>query len=133
MAKKPEQQSYEVAEYSTPALDNETAHRVIKQIFMDVQRTQAQYAVWADWTGDMIKIHYHSYEMFVPEKMREIEARAEEIIKLTVKTLKKEFKDRTGVTLKLVEQKELGDSALEKVSLNIRFYLKVWKFYKISF
>ena len=133
MPKKPVAQSYEVAEYSEPALDNNEAYRVIKQIFTDIQRTQAQHSVWADWTGDMIKVHYHSYESFMPEKMRDVEARADEIFKNTVKMMKKEFKDRTGATLKLVEQKEMSDSAREKVSLNSRFYFKAWRFYKISF
>lgn len=133
MPKKPEPQSYEVAEYSEPTLDNNEVYRVIKQIFVDIQRTQAQNAVWADWTGDLLKVHYHSYEMFMPEKMREVEARADEIFKNTVKMIKKEFKDRTGATLKLVEQKELADSAREKVSMNQRFYFKAWRFYKISF
>lgn len=133
MAKKPEPQTYEVAEYSEPTLDNNTAYRVIKQIFVDVQRTQAQYAVGADWTGDMLKIKYHSYEMFMPERMREVEARAEEVFKQTVKMLKAEFKDRTGATLKLVEDKSKADSSREKVSLNQRFYFKAWRYYKISF
>ena len=133
MAKKPEPQSYEVAEYSEPALDNNTAFRVIKQIFVDVQRTQAQYAVGADWAGDMLKIKYHSYEMFMPERMAEVEARSEEVFKQTVKMLKAEFKTRTGATLKLVEDKSKADSSREKVSLNQRFYYKAWRYYKISF
>lgn len=133
MPKKPVAQSYEVAEYSKPALDNNEAYRVIKQIFVDIQRTQAQHAVSADWTGEMLKIKYMSYEMFMPEKMRDVEARADEIFKQTVKLIKKEFKERTGATLKLVEQKEMGDSAREKVSLNQRFYFKAWRFYIISF
>ena len=133
MPKKPEPQSYEIAEYSEPELDNNEAYRVIKQIFVDIQRGQAQNAVWADWTGDMLKIHYHSYEMFLPENIRQIEERADEIIKNTVKMIKKEFKDRTGKALKLVEQKDMVDSAREKVSLNQRFYFKAWRFYKISF
>ena len=133
MPKKPEPQSYEIAEYSEPELDNNEAYRVIKQIFVDIQRGQAQNAVWADWTGDMLKIHYHSYEMFLPENIRQIEERADEIIKNTVKMIKKEFKDRTGKALKLVEQKDMADSAREKVSLNQRFYFKAWRFYKISF
>ena len=133
MPKKPVAQSYEVAEYSESALDNNEAYRVIKQVFVDIQRTQAQHAIGADWTGDMLKIKYMSYEMFMPEKMREVEQRADEIFKNTVKMLKKEFKDRTGATLKLVEQKEMGDSSREKVSLNQRYYFKAWRFYKISF
>lgn len=133
MPKKPEPQSYEVAIYSKPELDNNEVYRVIKQIFTDIQRTQAQHAVWADWTGELLKIHYHSYEMFMPERMRDVEARSAEVIKKTVDMLKKEFKDRTGKNLKMVEQKGMADSAKEKVSLNQRFYYKSWRFYKISF
>ena len=133
MPKKPEPQSYEVTEYSTPELDSAGAFRVIKQIFTDVQRTQAQFAVSADWTGDLLKIKYHSYEMFLPERIAEIEKRANEVFTMTVKMLKKEFKDRTGATLKLTEKKGMGDSSREKVSLNQRFYYKAWRFYDISF
>jgi len=133
MPKKPEAQSFEVAEYSEPALDNQEVYSVIKQVFVDMQRTQSQHAVWADWSGDMLKIHYHSFEAFMPEKMRDVEQRANEIITNTVKILKKEFKERTGKTLKLADQKEMADSAREKVSLNQRYYYKAWRFYKISF
>ena len=133
MAKKQEPQTYEVAEYSDPALDINTAFAAIKQIFTDVGRKSSQFAVWADWTGDMLKVHYHSYEMFLPEKMREVEDRAAEVFKNTEKLLKKEFKERTGSVLKLTPQKELSDSSREKVSLNQRFYFKAWRFYKISF
>ena len=125
MPKTVEPQGWEIAAYSEPELDNNGAYRVIKQIFVDIQRGQSQNAVWADWTGDMLKIHYHSYEMFMPERMKEISARSEEVFKQTVKMLKKEFKDRTGKTLKLVEEKEFADSACEKVSLNQRFYYKI--------
>ena len=130
---KTEPKTFEITEYSPAVLDMNTAFKTIKQIFSEYARGPAKHAVWVDMSGDKLKLHYHSYEMFLPERMREIEERADEIIKNTVKMMKKEFKDRTGATLKLVEQKELADSAREKVSLNQRFYFKAWRFFKISF
>lgn len=133
MASKQVAQSYEVAEYSKPELDTAQAYGVVKQIFFEIQRTQAQYSIWADWSGDKVKIHYHSYEMFLPERISEIQERSRVLLDETVKMLKKEFKARTGHTLKLVEDKTLSDYTMEKVSLNQRYYYKAWRFYTVSF
>ena len=130
---KPEAKTYEIAEYSPPELDAAGAYGVVKQIFSEIQRTQAQHAVWADMSGDKLKIHYHSYEMFLPERIKDVHARSETIINETVKMLKSEFKARTGKALKLKENKELADYTTEKVSLNQRFYFKSWRFYTYSF
>jgi len=130
---KPVAQSYEVAEYSKPELDTAQAYGVIKQIFSEFCRDQSKYAVWADWTGNKVKIHYHSYEMFLPERMKDVHETAKTILDETVKMLKREFKARTGKALKLVENKDLSDYTTEKVSLNQRYYYKAWRFYTVSF
>lgn len=130
---KPKYQSFEIAEYSDPELDVAQAYGVIKQIFSEFTRDQAKYSVWADMTGDMLKVHYHSYEMFLPERVREVQAECKTILDEAVKMIKKEFKARTGKTLKLSEDKSFSDYTIEKVSLNQRYYFKAWRFYTFSF
>jgi hypothetical protein len=135
MPKKPEAQSYEIAEYSPPVLDVNTAYKAIRQIFVEMKGNgnSAQAAVWADMSGDKLKIHYHSYEMHLPTRLRDVTQQSNEILNETIKLLKKEFKVKTGATLKLAEDKNLGNYTVEKVSLNERYYYKAWRFFTVSF
>ena len=129
---KPTFQSFEVSEYSDPELDSSQAYGVIRQIFSEMRKVP-RFSVWADWTGSMLKIHHNSYEAFLPERIQEVQAESKIVMDEAVKTLKKEFKARTGKTLKLSENKEMADYSMEKVSLNMRFMFKSWRFYSISF
>jgi hypothetical protein len=135
---KQEAQSYEVAEYSKPALDTATAFKVINQIFYEMTQGPAQYAVYGKMSGDQLRIHYHSYEISLPSKLRDVCFQAKEVHAETVKHLKKEFKARTGQALTLkptspeAEQFE-RNYTVEKVSLNERYYFKSWRFYEVSF
>jgi hypothetical protein len=130
---KVEPKTFEVAEYSDPVLDANTAYKTVRQIFAEYARDSAQYAVWADMSGDKLKIHFNSYEMFLPTRMNQVEEQSKQILDSTVKELKNEFKKRTGKALKLVEDKELANYSVEKVSLNDRYMYKTWRFYKMSF
>lgn len=132
MAKK-EPQSFEVAGYSDVEFGVAEAQKVIVQIFRDIERDCPAHAVWADVVGDQLKIHYHTYTMFLPARIKEIEGEADEVFKQTVSYLKKEFRARTGKALKLKEQKELGNRAIERVSLNERYYYRAWRFYEMNF
>lgn len=135
MPKKPEAQSFEVAGYSDPVLDTNTAYKTIRQIFVELKGngSTAQNSVWADMSGDKLKLHYHSYEMFLPTRMKEVTDQSNTVMDETLKLLKKEFKAKTGSTLKLTEDKSLGNYAVEKVSLNERYYYKAWRFFTVSF
>ena len=130
---KPEVKSFEVAEYSEPVLDTNTAYKTIRQIFYEFAHGSAKHAVWADMSGDKLKIHYHSYEMHLPTRMKQVTDESNTILDKVVKELKAEFKKRTGSALKLSENKDLGSYAIEKVSLNERYYYKAWRFYNVSF
>ena len=130
---KTEPKSYEVTEYSDPVLDAATAYKVIRQIFYEYARGPAKHAVWADMSGDQLKLHYHSYEMFLPSRMKQVQDEAKQILDAAASELKKEFKARTGQALKLKENKELSNYTVEKVSLNERYYYKAWRFYSVSF
>jgi hypothetical protein len=126
-------QSFETAEYSSPEMNMGEAYGVIRQIITEVGRDVPSVGMWADMTGDQLRIHYHAYEMFLPTRAKEVEARADEALKNLVSLLKKEFRSRTKKALKLSEQKEAGGSTVEKVSLNERYYYKAWRSYTVSF
>ena len=130
---KPDPQTFEVAPYSDVDFGINEAHKVIKQIFVDLVRDAPAHAVWADMTGDLMKLHYHTYVMHLPSRIKIIEDECDQIFKGTLAHLKKEFKARTGKTLKLAEQKALANRAVEKVSLNERYYYKAWRCYTVSF
>ena len=131
--KKKEPQSFEVAGYSDVEFGITEAQRAIVQIFRDIGRDCPAHAVWGDVIGDQLKIHYMTYTMHLPRRIKEIEAETDEILKQTVIYLKKEFRERTGKALKLKEQKELGNHAIERVSLNERYIYRAWRFYEMSF
>ncbi len=128
-----EPQSYEVAPYSDPDFGVNEAFKAIKQIMGDLERDAPAHAVRADMTGDKLKIHYMTVAVNLPLHMKRVEDEADQVFRSTVSYLKKEFRARTGRTLKLKEARELGDHAVEKVSLNERYYYKAWRFYDFSF
>ena len=128
-----EPQTFEVAEYSDVDFGIAEAHKVIRQIFSDLVRDCPAHAVWGDFTDGHLKIHYLTYTMYLPGRVQQVEEEANEIFKQTVTHLKKEFKSRTGKALKLSEEKDLGNSTVEKVSLNSRYTYRAWKFYGVSF
>ena len=125
-------QSFEVAEYSDTEMGIQEAHKVIIQIFKDIGRDVPNCAVWADISGDLLKIHFHTYVVNLPVHMKRIEEEANEALKQAVAHLKKEFKSRTGQALKISEEKELANRTVEKVSLNERYYYRAWRVFQIS-
>ena len=130
---KNEPQTFEITEYSPAVLDMNTAYKTIRQIFSEYARGPAKHAVWVDMSGDKLKLHYHAYEMFLPQRIQRVDEESKQILDAAVKELKKEFKTRTGKSLTLSEKKDLGNYTVEKVSLNERYYYKCWRFYDISF
>lgn len=124
--------SYEIAEYSKPELGVAESYKVIKQIVFELQRENPACAMWVDMAGDLLKIHHQAYVMFLPTRLKEIEANAAESFKKFIAHLKKEFKLRAGKDLKFSEQKDLTNYSVEKVSLNQRYMYRCWRFYKIG-
>ena len=125
--------SCETPEYSSPDMSMGEAYGVIRQITSEIARDVPSVGLWVDMTGDQLRVHYHAYEMFLPTRVKEVEARAEDALKNFVALLKKEFRTRTKSALKLSEQKEAGGSTVEKVSLNERYYYKAWRSFTMSF
>jgi hypothetical protein len=129
MNKKPE--SFEIAEYSQPAVGTGEAYKAVRQITSEITRDVPTHAVWVDMVGNVLRVHYHSYEMFLPQRLKEVESTANDSIKEFVSALKKEYKSRMGEALRIKEIPG-GDRTTEKVSLNERYYYKLWKLYELS-
>lgn len=129
---KQEPQTFEVAAYSDVDFGIAEANKVIKQIFADIARDAPAHAVWATMSGPQLKIIYHTYVVNLPQHRKVIEEQSNEIFKSTISHLKKEFKSRTGKALKLTEEKEMANSAVEKVSLNERYYFRAWRFFTLG-
>lgn len=127
---KPE--TFEKTEYSKPALDLGQVSGVVKQIFIELQRTRPNIAIWADMQGDLLKLHYKAYVMHLPVRLKQVEEEANGLMKEAMKHLKSEFKSKTKADLKVVEKKDLANYTVEKVSLNERYYYTRWCVYEVS-
>lgn len=128
-----ETNSFETTEYSDPEIGYAEAYKVIRQIMVDMIHDKPTVGMWADMSGDQLKLHYLDYVTNLPVHIKETTERAETAFKELVKHLKAEFKDRTGKTLKLVEKKESANYTVEKVSLNERYYYRAWRVYEVRF
>jgi len=128
-----ENHSFDRTEYSSPEMNFADAYQVIRQIVVDMVHDVPNVGVWADMSGDQLKLHYHDYVMNLPVHLKDTVARADTAFKELKKHIQAEFKDRTGKALKLKEHKELENYSVEKVSLNERYYYKAWRVYSVSF
>jgi len=131
--KKEQAQSFEVAPYSDTEFGITEAHKVLLQIFKDLERDSPAHAVWGDMVGDQLRIRHQTVVVNLPMKQNQVEEECDQVFKSTVSHLKKEFKDRTGKALKLAEDKELRGHTAQKVSLNQRYYYTAWRSYAVSF
>jgi len=129
---KQEPKTFEVAGYSDVDFGIAEAAKVVQQIFKDLARDAPAHAIWASMSGPQLKIHYHTYVVDLPSHMQRVEEEANGVFKSALAHLKKEFKARTGKVLKLVEQKEQANHAVEKVSLNARYYYKAWRVFELG-
>jgi len=128
-----EPQTFEVAGYSDVDFGINEAFKVLKQIVADVVRDSPAHSIGLSMTGDLVRLHYIDAVVNLPAVRQQTEDQAQEVFKQTVTMLKKEFKERTGKTLKLTEQKELGNYSVQKTSLNLRYTYTAWRFYKLGF
>lgn len=134
MPKTPEEQnrSYDVA--GTEYVQAEDQDAVIKQIAEDNSRTTTS-------LGFVVKIHSndltvvcHTYEMGLGDAvvLRDRQNDAEKALNEFVKLLKAEYRKRTKHTLTITEKRDRRDCAVERVSLNDRYYLRCWRVYEIT-
>lgn len=85
-------------------------------------------------SGDRVFVEYHRYDTSLDNRGRleSLCGDVEKLIKDYLKSLKKEVKKRTKKAVKFKELKELGNYSVEKVSLNDRWYLIMWRVYDVT-
>ncbi len=127
--KKPE--SFETVEYS---VEHKTQDRLgaIYQIVEQMARETPTAGVRASFTGNLLKLTYHCYEMHLPRRIRQVEDQSKQVLNRVVKDLKKEYRKLRSETLELKEKKELSNTSVQKVSLNERYLYAEWRFYEIG-
>lgn len=131
MAKPQEPESFEVTEYSgKDRLDR--AQSAIQEIVAAKVSKIPSANVRVAFTGNLVKLTYHCYEMHLPMRMKQVESDSDTILKEMVKVLKKEYKAKTGEALVLKELKELANHSVQKVSLNERYYYAGWRFFELG-
>lgn len=129
-------ESFEVTEYG-PEKDKKDLilreYSVIKEIVSELSsRTPAHgFQVKIGGPG-LLQLVFHCYEMHLPRRMAEVAHQAKSLLDDAAKEIKKEFKARTGETLKLKELKEMANFTVEKVSLNERYYFVSWRCYELE-
>jgi hypothetical protein len=128
-----ENHSFETTEYSNPEMSFADAYQVIRQIMVDMVHDVPSVGVWADMSGDQLKLHYMDYVTNLPVHLKATVERADTALKELKKHVAAEFKRRTGSTLKLKEEKDLENYTVEKVSLNERYYYRTWRVFTVSF
>jgi hypothetical protein len=125
-------QGFEVTEYSDEQVIPGRIQGVISDIIRDQVRDIPSVGIQVSFTGNLVRLTYHSYEFHLPSSIKQVEQFAKSGLDETVKHLKKEFKVRTGETLDLKEQKDLANTSVQKVSLNERYMYSSWRFYEIG-
>lgn len=132
MAKPVEPESFEVTEYGEDEPVGPKADLgAIQEIVQDHVRKVPSVGVRVAFTGNLVKLTYHCYEMHLPRRLQQVQSDSETVLREMVKILKKEYKAKTGETLKLKELKELANHSVQKVSLNERYMYAGWKFFEI--
>lgn len=132
MAKAEKPGSFEITDYSE---DHEIPGRsrgIIKEILQAMVRKNPAMSVQAVFVGNLMKITYHSYEMHLPVRIKEVESAAKSNLDETCKHLKKEYKTILKKTLDMKERKEMANTSVQKVSLNERYMYASWRFYELA-
>jgi len=132
-------QGFEIAEYDPEDLPVAEQLSVLKQIMEDRKLDPNTVSLPSEnfvmtLQGNQLRMTYHSYEMQLnhPSRIKDVEDLAEKSLNVVMKFLKKEFKSRTKKVLSVKELKDKRDYAVNKVSLNERYYFTSWRVYSID-
>ena len=125
-------QGFETTEYGKEHEHPDWMLSAIEEIIRDQGTRSPNINVRVTFTGNLMKLTFHWYEMHLPTRMREIEELAREVLNDTFKNLKKKFKERTKEVLDAKEKKELANYTVQKVSLNERYMYAAWRFYELG-
>jgi len=125
-------QGFEIAEYDQEHEIPARALGLMKEIIRDIARVSPSTGIQISFTGNLAKLTFHSYEMHLPVRMREVEERAKDVLNEAIKVLKKELKAQGGFKIDFKEKKEMANTSVQKTSLNERYVYSSWRFYEIS-
>ena len=126
-----EPQGFEQTEYGDK---NEVYEKLqaIFQIAKDVVCDNPNRSCRVMVEGNGLKVIYHAYEMHVPQRLQLVHDQSKSELDEFMKTLKKEFKSKTGSMLSVKERKELADYRIEKTSLNERYTFISWRVFELD-
>lgn len=125
-------ESFEVTEYGEKHARPDAVYSAITEIVRDQVRDSPAVNVRVTFTGDLMRLTYHCYEMFLPTRMKQVESAAKSGLDETMKHVKKEFKKRMKKTLDVTEKKEMANYSVQKVSLNERYMYSAWRFFELK-
>lgn len=127
---KPE--SFEVLEYEHGNEFPDFAISAIQEIIDEQVSEHPNMGVIVKFEGENMKLSHCAYEMFLHQRIKEVEEQSKKILDETVKNLKKKFKEKTGKVLKVSEKKDDARVQIEKVSLNERYMYVSTRVYEIG-
>lgn len=124
-------ESYEVTEYSGD--DDPTAVlSAIHQTAQELESETPKYGVIVSTQGNKIKVLYHGYEMCLPQRLKQVQELAEDSLKKAINDLKKGVKKKGIKGFDLKELKDEAGNSAEKVSLNERYYFRLWRVFEVK-
>lgn len=125
-------ESFEVTEYGTKHQLPDRVRGAIVEILQDRFSKNPAANVRVSFTGNLMKLTYHCYEMLLPTRMRDAEHSAKSYLDDALKAIKKEVKDRAGELPKFSEKKDMANYSVQKASLNERYMYSSWRFYELG-
>lgn len=129
----PNFESFEVQ--GVPYEQEEDKVALIKQIAEEFISDNPSYNFKVRIQASDMYITYHSYEAYLHQRMQEVYQASEKLLGEFEKQLKKVYKERSGHTLKMKQDKEYSKDdkhvTVEKVSMNNRYYFRNTRKYEI--
>ena len=129
---KPAYHGFEQTSYGEGGTDLYNKFATIKQVAQQMVREHPNCGVVVTLQGSEVKLSWHTSEVNAPVKMKQIEEQARTALNEAVKYLKKEYKAKMKEPLSLKEHKEKANYAIQKTSLNERYYYVAWRIYELG-
>ncbi len=128
-----EPESFEKTDYGHEGSDEYDKLAAIKQVASEIVKANPHHGFLVEFVeGDKLKVTYVTMEVSLPSKITAVQEQARKLMSEFIKTLKADFRKKTKKTLTLKELKDRQDYAVEKVSLNERYYFRQWNIYEIG-
>lgn len=124
-------ESFEVTEYDTDERPDSLLS-AIHQTADELKSETPNYGVIISTAGNTVKVLYHGYEMNLPVRIKQIQELAEDALKKAINELKKGVKKKGVKGFDLKELKDKAGSSSERVSLNERYYFRLWRVFEVK-